>query len=94
MRFQPRDFWLEVPSACQRAMLHISCSIGTLDLPDMYAFSPCMGFGHSCISGNVQFCRQSQFSYINTFHTSFENEREVIKDKDNMIIYACTGSIY
>ena len=38
--FQLRDIWLELPSACQRAMLRISCNTGTCGLPDMYALGP------------------------------------------------------
>ena len=31
---------IDVFSARQRAILHISCNIGTRDLPDMYTLSP------------------------------------------------------
>ena len=38
--FQLTVFLLELLSACQRAVLHISCNIGTRHFPDMYALSP------------------------------------------------------
>ena len=37
---QERGLWLELTSARQRALLHISCNIGTHDFPDMYALEP------------------------------------------------------
>ena len=46
--FQLGDFRLEMPSAWLRAMLQISCNIGTCDLLDMYTLSPwALGIGHT-----------------------------------------------